>query len=64
VRWVWHGWYEVTATRGHTRPVHALLETTRCRSIAGAAAGVVPPHLRSWPHGPKALAAWIRAALR
>ncbi|WP_095208889.1 c-type cytochrome [Luteimonas sp. JM171] len=40
---VWSGTYNVAADVEHTRPVHAVLETVRKRSIARRAAGLHPP---------------------
>jgi mono/diheme cytochrome c family protein len=37
------GFYDVSATEPHTRPVYALLETTMRRSVKVRAAGIVPP---------------------
>ena len=42
---VWSGLYDVGADAPHTRPVHALLETVRDRSIAVRAADLSPPDL-------------------
>jgi ketosteroid isomerase-like protein/mono/diheme cytochrome c family protein len=42
---VWSGIYYVGADAAHTRPVHALLETTRQRSIARRAASAEVPDL-------------------
>lgn len=39
------GFYDVSATEPHTRPVHALLETTMRQSVRMRAAGIVPPPL-------------------
>lgn len=41
--WIWRGWYDVSATTGHTPWVHGLLETTMRRAVARAATGVAVP---------------------
>lgn len=42
---VWSGLYNIGADDSHTRPVYALLETLRDRSIAARAAQLQPPDL-------------------
>ena len=44
---VWSGAYNVAADVPHSRPVHAVIEATRRRSIAVRAAGIQPPDLAS-----------------
>ncbi len=42
--WVESGWYDIGADQPHTRPVLALLQTLRERSIAHRAAAIELPH--------------------
>lgn len=45
IGWAWSGMYDVAADRPHTRPIAALLELLRERSIAVRASDIEPPPL-------------------
>ncbi|NML16572.1 c-type cytochrome [Azohydromonas caseinilytica] len=46
---VWGGWYDTSATTGHTAPVYRLLEVTMRRAVQARAADVAEPASRFEP---------------
>ena len=46
---VWRGWYDTSATTGHTAPVYRLLELTMRRAVQARAADVAEPASRLEP---------------